>query len=63
MNNTEVLLIEILSAFVNGRKPEITTEYNATELYELAKAQSVSGIAGYVLNKYGFTEFAKADKR
>ena len=63
MNNTELLLIEILSAFANGRKPEITTEYNATELYELAKAQSVSGIVGYVLNKYGFTDFVKAEKR
>lgn len=63
LNNTEMLLIEILSAFVNGRKPEITTEYNATELYELSKAQSVSGIVGYVLNKYGFTDFAKAEKR
>lgn len=63
MNNTELLLIEILSAFANGRKPEITTEYDATELYDLAKAQSVSGIVGYMLNKYGFSDFAKADKR
>lgn len=63
MNNTELLLIEILSAFVNGRKPEITTEYDATELYELSKAQSVSGIVGYMLSKYGFTDFAKAEKR
>lgn len=63
MNSTEKLLIEILSAFVNERKPQITTEYNATELYELAKAQSVSGIVGYMLNKYGFTEFIGAEKR
>ncbi len=63
MNSTEKLLIEILSAFVNGREPEIPTEYDAYELYELVKAQSVSGIAGYMLNKYGFTEFAKKEKR
>ena len=63
MNNTEKLLIEILSAFANGRAPEITTEYNATKLYDLAKAQSVSGIVGYMLNKYGVKEIVEADKR
>ncbi len=63
MNNTEKLLIEILSAFANGRAPEITTEYDATKLYDLAKAQSVSGIVGYMLHKYDEKEIIKADKR
>ncbi|MBR3988467.1 MAG: nucleotidyltransferase family protein [Clostridia bacterium] len=63
MNNTEKLLIEILSAFVNGKSPAITTEYDASELYELAKAQSVLGITGYILNKYDQKEILSAEKR
>jgi len=63
LNNTEKLLIEILSAFVNGRAPKITTEYDAKKLYDLAKAQSVSGIVGYMLHKYGIEDIISGDKR
>lgn len=62
MNNTEILLIEILSAFVNGREPVISTEYDATELYDLAKAHSVHGIVGYMFSKYGVKAYL-VDKR
>ena len=63
MTNTEKLLIEILRAFVNDRKPVIETEYNAEALYELAKSQSITGIVSYVLHKYGREDILIGDKR
>ncbi len=63
MDNTEKLLVELLSAFVNERKPEITTEYDAKKLYELAKKQSVTGIVCYVLQKYGREDVLSGDSR
>jgi len=63
LNNTEKLLIEILSAFINGREPEITTEYDASLLYEISKKQSVSGIVGHILQKYGKNDIISAEDR
>lgn len=63
MKNTEIVLIEILSAFVNSRKPKIATDCSAGELYELAKAQSVTGIVSYVLRKNSKNDLLSGDKR
>lgn len=63
MNITEKIFIEILSAFVNEREPEILEGCDAGKLYELAKAQSVAGIVSYVLHKYGRDDILSADIR
>lgn len=56
MNNTEKQLIEILSAFVNRREPEIKMSCDLTELYELSAKQQVAGIVGYMLTTYNKTK-------
>lgn len=63
MNKTEQLLVHLLACFVNGSKPEIKTEYNCDELYELAIAQSVTGIISYMLHKHKIGDMLKADER
>lgn len=63
MNNTEENFIEILSAFVNERKPEISEDCDAKALYELSKAQSVAGIVSFVLHKYGREDILSHDQR
>lgn len=63
MNNTEKLLVELLSSFANEREPIFTTEYDREELYELAKAQSVTGIVCYVLRKWGRDDLLSGDNR
>lgn len=63
MNNNEKNFIEILSSFVNDKKPELSADADAKALYELARAQSLTGVVSYVLNKYGFDDLLKADER
>lgn len=63
MTNTEKLLIEILRAFVNGKKPLIEGQCDAQALYELARSQSVTGIVSFVLHKYGREDILTGDKR
>ncbi len=64
LKNTEKQLIEILSAFVNDKKPKINeTECSSSELYEIAKRQTVTGISSYVLRKYGYEEILAGDER
>lgn len=63
MNNTETALIEILSAFANEREPKLSDGLDAKALYELAKAQSVTGIVSFVLHKYQRKDLLYADKR
>ncbi len=63
MNNTEKIFMEILSAFVNERKPEISLETDVSRLYELAKSQSVTGIVSYVLHKWGREDILALDPR
>ena len=51
MNNTEKAFIEILSAFVNEREPELPFEVDGEKLYNLAHSQSVAGIVSFVLHR------------
>ena len=63
LKNTEKQLIEILSAFVNDKKPKFNTECSAPKLYEIAKRQTVTGIVSYVLRKYGYEDILSQDNR
>lgn len=63
MNKTEITFLEILSAFVNERKPDIDASADVPRLYNLAKSQSVAGIVSYVLHKWGRDDLLTQDKR
>ena len=63
MEKIQKILIDILSAFVNDKEPKIDADFSASELYELAKAQSVTGIVSYVLRKFSFGDLLAGDVR
>lgn len=63
MKNTEKQLLEILSAFVNDKKPQLNSECSASALYDMAKRQTVTGIVSFVLRKYGYEDILSQDSR